>query len=77
MKRRYMKTDKLNCKGKYVDNIKEGDWIFFHSDGSVWYEEEFKNGETGNKTIIYYYEDDVIESKRLYVNDKFVKNLNI
>lgn len=70
-------TNKLNCKGKYVDNIKEGDWIFFHSDGSVWYEEEFKNGETGNKTIIYYYEDDVIESKRLYVNDKFVKNLNI
>ena len=67
-------TDKLNSKGNYIDDVKEGLWVFYHSDGSIWYEEEFKNGDQ-SKMIIYYYEGDELESKQLYVKGKYVKDI--
>jgi antitoxin component YwqK of YwqJK toxin-antitoxin module len=65
---------KLNSKGNYVDDVKDGMWVNYHSDGSIWYEEEFKNGDS-TKTIIYYYENDELESKKVFVNNKYVKDL--
>ena len=67
-------TDKLNSKGNYIDDVKEGLWVFYHSDGSIWYEEEFKNGDQ-SKMIIYYYERNELESKQLYVKGKYVKDI--
>ena len=67
-------TDKLNSKGNYIDDVKEGLWVFYHSDGSIWYEEEFKNGDQ-SKMIIYYYEGNELESKQLYVKGKYVKDI--
>ena len=73
----YYDKNYLSEKGNYIDGVREGNWIFFHTDGSIWYEEEFVNGNTGSKTILYYYEDGELESKKLYVNDKFIKKLDI
>ena len=73
----YYDKNHLMQKGNYINGVMEGDWTYFHSDGSIWYEEEFINGNTGSKTILYYYEDGELESKKLYVNDKFIKKLDI
>ena len=70
----YNPNNKHRTKGSYVNDVKDGMWVNYYSDGSIWYEEEFKNGDS-TKTIIYYYEDDELESKKVFVNNKYVKDL--
>ena len=70
----YNPNNKHRTKGSYVNDVKDGMWVNYYSDGSIWYEEEFKNGDS-TKTIIYYYENDELESKKVFVNNKYVKDL--
>ena len=44
----------ITFRGKYIDNLKEGNWIAYHKNGKIWKNVNFKGGKVIGDFSIYY-----------------------
>ena len=49
----FYKSGPVKAKGKYVDDMMQGKWIFNHEDGSLWQIGHFKDNRKHGEWIRY------------------------
>lgn len=68
----YFKTGVVKARGKYIDDMMEGKWIFNRENGKLWQVGNFKKGIKQGKWIRYNKNGD-IEMEAFFENGKKIK----
>ncbi len=49
----FYKSGPVKAKGKYIDDMMQGKWVFNHEDGSLWQIGHFKDNQKHGEWIRY------------------------
>ncbi len=68
----YYKNGKIKAQGLFINNLMEGEWIFYRESGQLWQIANFKNN---NKHGIWirYDKYDKIEYQEKFENNKIIR----
>lgn len=68
----FYKNGKIRATGNFVNNMMEGEWIFYRETGQLWQVGHFRNNRKHGEFIRYNREDKV-EYQETFEDDKVVK----
>lgn len=69
----YFKDGKVKAKGKYINDLMEGEWLFYRGTGQLWQIGNFKNGKK-HGAWKRFDRNDKVEYLEEFINDKIVNN---
>lgn len=68
----YFKDGTVKAKGHFIDNLMEGEWLFYRQGGQLWQIGNFKNNKK-NGYWRRYDKNDKLEYQEEFVDGKLIK----